>query len=65
MKAILIPVKVFRSAKKRLAAHFSETARAALVAAMCEDLFRVVAEVKGADRVFVVSAEPRALSWAR
>lgn len=64
MKAILIPVKEFHRSKKRLAEHFSEDARAALVEAMCEDFFRVVAKVRGADRVFVVSAERRALDLA-
>lgn len=65
MKAILIPVKEFREAKKRLAAHFSLADRALLAEAMCKDFFSVVAGVRGVDRVYVISAEPRALSWAR
>jgi 2-phospho-L-lactate guanylyltransferase len=65
MKAILIPVKEFREAKKRLAPHFSPDDRAALAQAMCEDFFCVVAAVRGADRVFVVSKEPQVLSRAR
>lgn len=65
MKAILIPVKEFREAKKRLAPHFSPADRAALAEAMCEDFFRVVAATRCADRVFVVSKEPGALSRAR
>jgi 2-phospho-L-lactate/phosphoenolpyruvate guanylyltransferase len=65
MKAILIPVKQFHRAKTRLAKGYSESARAALAAALCEDFFLVVAAVKGAGRVFVVSAEPRALELAR
>jgi 2-phospho-L-lactate guanylyltransferase len=63
--AILIPVKTFRESKQRLAAHFSADARADLAAALCEDFFRVVAEVRNAGRVFVVSQEPRALAWAK
>jgi len=65
VKAILIPVKIFAQSKKRLAAHYSAEDRAALAAALCEDFFRIVAQVKGIDRVFVVSQEPCALAWAR
>jgi 2-phospho-L-lactate guanylyltransferase len=65
MKAILIPVKEFREAKKRLAPHFSPADRAALAEAMCEDFFRVVAATRCSDRVFVISKEPGALSRAR
>jgi len=65
MKAILIPVKEFREAKKRLAPHFSSVERAALAEAMCEDFFEVVAATRCAERVFVVSKEPGALARAR
>lgn len=65
MKAILIPVKEFHQAKKRLAPHFSNADRAALAEAMCEDFFNVVASTRCADRIFVISKEPRALSRAR
>jgi 2-phospho-L-lactate/phosphoenolpyruvate guanylyltransferase len=65
MKAILIPVKEFREAKKRLAPHFSPDDRAALAQAMCEDFFNVVAAVRGADCIFVVSKEPQVLLRAR
>ena len=65
MKAILIPVKEFHEAKKRLAPHFSPADRAALAEAMCEDFFGVVAETRCADRIFVISKEPGALSRAR
>ena len=65
MKAILIPVKLFARSKQRLAPHFSESARAELAEALCVDIFRVVAGVRGVDRVFVVSAEARALDLAR
>jgi len=65
VKAILIPVKEFREAKKRLAPHFSPDDRAALAQAMCEDFFNVVAAVRCADRVFVISKEPQVLLRAR
>jgi len=65
VKAILIPVKEFREAKKRLAPHFSPEDRAALAQAMCEDFFNVVAAVRSVDRVFVISKEPQVLEWAR
>jgi len=65
MKAILIPVKEFCEAKKRLALHFPPGDRAALAEAMCEDFFNVVAATRCADRVFVISKEPGALSRAR
>ena len=64
MKAILIPVKTFAESKKRLAPHYSSEERADLAAALCEDFFRVVEQVKGAGQVFVVSQEPQALAWA-
>jgi 2-phospho-L-lactate guanylyltransferase len=65
LKAILIPVKEFREAKKRLAPHFSPDDRAALAQAMCEDFFNVIAAVRCADRIFVISKEPQVLSRAR
>jgi 2-phospho-L-lactate guanylyltransferase len=65
MKAILIPVKEFRDAKKRLAPHFSSVERAALAEAMCEDFFEVVAATRCVERVFVVSKEPGAVTRAR
>jgi 2-phospho-L-lactate guanylyltransferase len=64
VRAILIPVKQFHHSKKRLAAHFSDAARAELVAALCEDFFQTVSRVRGTDRIFVVSAEPLALGMA-
>jgi len=65
MKAILIPVKEFSEAKKRLAPHFTPADRAALAEAMCEDFFTVVAATRCADRVFVISKEPGAISRAQ
>jgi 2-phospho-L-lactate/phosphoenolpyruvate guanylyltransferase len=65
MKAILLPVKTFHRSKERLSPHYSEDEREALARALCEDMFRVVAQVRGIDRVYVVSAEYHALSLAR
>jgi len=65
MKAILIPVKEFHEAKKRLAPHFSAADRAALAEAMCEDFFSVVAATRCAERIFIISKESGALSRAR
>ena len=65
MKAILIPVKSFADSKKRLTAHYSQTARTALAEALCRDFFGVIADVRLAQRVYIVSQEPLALAWAR
>jgi 2-phospho-L-lactate guanylyltransferase len=65
MNAILIPVKEFHEAKKRLAPHLPAASRAALARAMCEDIFRVVSAAARAERVFVISKEPWALTQAR
>jgi len=65
MKAILIPVKEFQRSKERLAPHYSQDDRAALAAAMCEDFFRLVASVRGVDRIYVVSKEYKALTLAQ
>ena len=65
MKAILIPVKEFAEAKKRLVVHFCPGDRAALARALCRDFFRVISQVRGVDRVFVVSKEGETLEAAR
>ena len=65
MNAILIPVKELAKAKQRLAAHFSPEQRIALADALWQDFFDVVAAVRGVDRVFVISLEPRVLHRAQ
>jgi len=65
MKAILIPVKEFQRSKERLAEHFSQEQREMLAAVLCEDFFKMVAQVRGVDRVYVVSKEYKALSLAK
>jgi 2-phospho-L-lactate guanylyltransferase len=64
MKALLIPVKALADAKQRLASQFSPEKRAALADALWQDFFNILAEVRSADRIFVVSAEPRVLARA-
>ncbi|HYL10281.1 MAG TPA: 2-phospho-L-lactate guanylyltransferase [Candidatus Acidoferrales bacterium] len=64
MRVILIPVKSFANAKQRLAGRLSLEQRASLARAMMEDVFEAVAGVRGAERIFVVSSEPQALSNA-
>ena len=55
MRAILIPVKEFHEAKKRLAPHFSPADRAALAEAMCDDFFRVVAATRCATSFCIIN----------
>jgi 2-phospho-L-lactate guanylyltransferase len=64
MRAILIPVKEFAQAKKRLAAHFSAAERAALARALCRDFFSMITGVRTVTRIVVVSKEPEALERA-
>ena len=64
MKAILIPVKEFRAAKQRLAAHYSEKAREELARALCRDFFAMIAGISGVP-VFVVSKDTEVLSMAQ
>ncbi len=65
MNAILIPVKEFAQAKKRLAAHFSAAERAALAQALCRDFFSMMAGVRSVARIVVISKEHEALELAR
>jgi len=63
MRAVLVPVKSFAAAKMRLGPHYSQAERAALAAAMCEDVFATVAKA-GVERVYVASSEQKALADA-
>src|SRR5438105_13785171 len=65
MKAIVVPVKAFTQAKSRLASVVSAKSRAELAEAMCADVFAAIAQVRGVDRIFVVTNEPIAIAWAR
>ncbi len=64
LRAILIPVKSFANAKQRLASRLSLDQRAALARAMMEDVFAAAGQVRGVERVFVVSNERHALAEA-
>ena len=64
MRALLIPVKSLSHAKQRLAPCLTQAQRTALAEAMLADVFAAAAEVRGVDRVCVVSNYPRALNLA-
>lgn len=64
MRAILIPVKSFSQVKQRLAQQLGLLERVSLVQAMRSDVFTCVTEVRGIDRVFVVTSEPQVLEEA-
>jgi 2-phospho-L-lactate guanylyltransferase len=64
MRALLLPIKEIRNAKQRLAGFLSAGERQALVRAMAEDVLRAVTQVRGADRICVVTSDPEAMRTA-
>ncbi len=61
MKATaILPVKRFDAAKQRLAGGIDDERRAALAAAMLEDVLEAIAEARSIERTIVVSGEPLA-----
>ena len=65
MKATaVLPVKRFAAAKQRLAAGMDDERRAAVVAAMLEDVLEAIGAAHSIERTIVVSDEPRALELA-
>src|SRR5713101_642582 len=64
MRALLLPIKQIRNAKQRLAGFLSPGEREALARAMAEDVLRAVTQVRGADRICVVTSDPEALRTA-
>ena len=59
MKATaIVPVKRFHEAKRRLAPGIDDERRAALAAAMLEDVLEAIAAARGIDRTIVVSGDP-------
>ena len=61
MKATaILPVKRFDAAKQRLAGGIDDERRAALAAAMLEDVLGAIAESRSIERTIVVSGEPLA-----
>jgi 2-phospho-L-lactate/phosphoenolpyruvate guanylyltransferase len=55
MRALLLPIKDFNHAKKRLAGVLTPEERLALAEAMFKDLVRAVRGVCGAEKIFVVT----------
>jgi len=54
----IVPVKRFHEAKRRLAPGIDDERRAALAAAMLEDVLEAIAAARGIDRTIVVSGDP-------
>jgi 2-phospho-L-lactate/phosphoenolpyruvate guanylyltransferase len=60
----IVPVKALAQAKRRLAPVLPDATRRRLVLAMLEDVLAAVAEVRGIDRVVVVTPDANAASLA-
>jgi 2-phospho-L-lactate guanylyltransferase len=61
----VLPVKRFGAAKRRLAASIDEERRAALVAAMLQDVLEAIGAARSIERAIVVTGEPGAEELAR
>jgi 2-phospho-L-lactate guanylyltransferase len=64
MVALLIPVKDLRHAKHRLSPLWTQTERTELAEAMLEDFLAVIRQVRGADRILLVSSHQQAIEQA-
>lgn len=65
MKATaILPVKRFAAAKQRLATGVGKTRRAAIVAAMLEDVLEAIGDARLVERTLVVTSEPLAVELA-
>lgn len=65
MKAtVVLPVKRFAEAKRRLAAGIDDERREAVVAAMLDDVLEAIGAARSIERTIVVSDEPAALESA-
>lgn len=60
----ILPVKRFGVAKQRLAAGVGKERRAAIVAAMLEDVLEAIGATRLVERTIVVTSEPRAVELA-
>jgi 2-phospho-L-lactate guanylyltransferase len=60
----ILPVKRFGAAKQRLAAGIDDARRAAVVAAMLEDVLEAIGEARPIERTIVVTSEPLAADLA-
>lgn len=65
MRALLLPVKDLRNAKKRLASTLSPSERLALAEAMLEDAVRAMTGVRAADAIFVATNYQPAIELAK
>src|SRR3979490_1569164 len=61
MRALLLPIKDLRNAKRRLIGFMSPEERFGLAQAMLADTFRSVRSVRRADKVFVATNYPPAM----
>ena len=64
MRALLLPIKDLREAKKRLAGVLSPEERFSLAQAMLSDTVRAVRGVRHAEKIFVVTSYPPAMRLA-
>ena len=64
MRALLLPVKDLRNAKKRLMQVLTPEERFSLAEAMLADTVRVLREVRRAKKIFVITNYPPALEAA-
>jgi 2-phospho-L-lactate/phosphoenolpyruvate guanylyltransferase len=62
---VVVPVKRFDAAKRRLGAAIEDERRRAIVAAMLEDVLEAVAAARMIERTIVVTGEPTAADAAR
>lgn len=60
----ILPVKRFGDAKQRLAAGIDDERRAAVIAAMLEDVLEAIGEARSVERTIVVTSEPAAVELA-
>lgn len=65
MKAVLVPVKLFSCANERLKCVLSPPQRKELARVMLGDVLSNVSGARRADAVFLVTAEPEAMSMGR
>lgn len=65
MNVALVPAKPLRLAKTRLGPLLGDAARAAVSAAMLDDVLAALARVRRLDRILVVTADPRLAARAR
>jgi 2-phospho-L-lactate/phosphoenolpyruvate guanylyltransferase len=64
MRALLLPIKDLRQAKKRLVGVLSPEERFSLAQAMLADTVRAVRSVRRAEKIFVVTSYPPAMQLA-